>query len=1147
MKHPLIPPKGSTRVKVLLGILLGIIIVAGAILVLQAKGIINPGFLKTQIPAGYAQSYTISTTKITNVSINHNSSGDIITIGHSDTDMDSDCADEGAQLSVNYSPASLSYSPSSGWCIGTYTAPSLHITDGISININSGSINMSTYGSSSSSVTSWNTYEDSSITVSSSAPACDSGYYWDSSSQSCVSSCGTTGTWNGSYCEYPTPKSCGIGEKCTSGSWCNMGQQCFYSDSSFTCIDWNSSCPTGTTYCSQSDTNCIEPGGKGPLTGWCKNGKECYTSDGLQKYCQPWSTTSGATISCPSGMSACSPTDQYCLDIGETSTQSGAWCSGGKQCYLSNSSTTCVKYEDSCPADATSCRPTETNCVEPGKTSTLSSAWCGGSSMPCYKDNTLYCQPMSSTDMTDWQTAKCPTGYGRCQSTDQWCLEIGETGPSGSWCAGGKQEYIDNNKVKCVPYDSSVVEEPEEEPEEPEEQPITCTEKHCYNSSGSIESCIKWGQKCPSEYEEEQPEEEKETTYCDPQDTSRQWSELKMRIKDKERWVKDTEKEYKFFDPTPYLDVEVVAENVKLLKSMRTIVDEMKTKLSANTSTKKDCELIEAIRNLEENYEEAQREFDNNRQLFNLYVYDIKNVEKELRRISREIEHEIKRAERDKDEDFIGDLKEFAEKVADVQKDIIAYVIKEESLATDEIRGSDIWFVFENLQREFDEIRNERNTNNFYKFLEDQLEQLKRDFAEAISMNLPQEKTSRIDGLMAEAAQLIEDKNYEQAQPKVDEAFKILRRFWESKNIEDRTIDNFQYQFEEEVWGSIESIVFEVTDDPLTFFSRIMENGLQSLVETTLITVKTRIDEAMAQRATKLLDNLTKLSETRVKEALTRYNNLLDTVEELYTSNFDERFQEIIDNQIFGPLASNYWSNTATNDINYYTSIAMEAQQQGDSETMEEALNSITEITNNPEADLANQVSEGLIRFPDAPLHEWYGPYINGAADYGLMKGDPSGNSRPGDPTNRAEAIQMLVNATQLPVTPVTQSPFSDVPASEWYASPIVTYESNFGNLEQFLAIKNNKLDPSEEITRVEFARLYYKAFKDRLPVTTSYDAVEEFADYGTISSKDYEAVATLKENGIMVGDAGNVFNGDSTLNRAAFAKMLLMGNELMQ
>ncbi len=519
MGHHLVPPKGSTRVKVLLGILLGILIAAGVILVLQAKGIINPGFLKTQIPAGYAESYLISTTKINNVSISHNSSGDVITVGHSDTDMDGDCTDEGAFISIDYSTISLSYTPSSGRCTGTYATSSLYVDNGISISIESGSINMSTYGSSSSPITSWSIDTEggavkvTAVDTGTTTTTCDSGYYWDSGSQSCVSLCGTTGTWNGSYCEYPTPAQCNIGDKCTSGSWCNMGQQCFYSDSSFTCVDWNNSCPTGTTYCSPSDTNCIEPGKTGPLTGWCKNGKECYTSDSSQKYCQPWSTTTTAmTVTCPTGMSACNPTDQYCLEVGDPpSTLSGAWCSGSKQCYLSDGSTKCVKFEDSCPNDSTSCRPNETLCVEPGKMSTTSGAWCGGSSMQCFKGETLYCQPMSSTDMMSWQTAECQTGYSECRSTDQWCLEeIGDTGPSGSWCAKGKPEYTSDNKVKCVPFDDD---DTTVEPVEPEEPVLTCAERACYNSSGTIESCVKWGQKCPSEYEEEKPEEEKEVSF----------------------------------------------------------------------------------------------------------------------------------------------------------------------------------------------------------------------------------------------------------------------------------------------------------------------------------------------------------------------------------------------------------------------------------------------------------------------------------------------------------------------------------------------------------------------------------------------------------------------------------------------------------
>ena len=35
-----------------------------------------------------------------------------------------------------------------------------------------------------------------------------------------------------------TPKQCTIGETCASGSWCNNGKQCYYSDGSLTCAAW---------------------------------------------------------------------------------------------------------------------------------------------------------------------------------------------------------------------------------------------------------------------------------------------------------------------------------------------------------------------------------------------------------------------------------------------------------------------------------------------------------------------------------------------------------------------------------------------------------------------------------------------------------------------------------------------------------------------------------------------------------------------------------------------------------------------------------------------------------------------------------------------------------------------------------------------
>ncbi|MBI5753612.1 hypothetical protein HZA40_00520 [Candidatus Peregrinibacteria bacterium] len=81
-----------------------------------------------------------------------------------------------------------------------------------------------------------------------------------------------------------------------SSNWCSNSQKCTFGTGGGTCVGWNESCPSGTKYCSVTDTNCIEPGEYKTITAsttnstnsyWCGGGGGMSFYSATQAYCEP--------------------------------------------------------------------------------------------------------------------------------------------------------------------------------------------------------------------------------------------------------------------------------------------------------------------------------------------------------------------------------------------------------------------------------------------------------------------------------------------------------------------------------------------------------------------------------------------------------------------------------------------------------------------------------------------------------------------------------------------------------------------------------------------------------------------------------------------------------------------------------------------
>ena len=127
----------------------------------------------------------------------------------------------------------------------------------------------------------------------------------------------------------PSPTQCATGARCSSGSWCQNGQQFYYSNGDITCVAWKTDgtqpeAPADTSECSPTDTSCVATNQTVPYSSskWCRSGQSYYSTDGTKMTCLKW----GATT--PAGFSSCKPGDTSCIPSGGYGPSNG-WCSNG--------------------------------------------------------------------------------------------------------------------------------------------------------------------------------------------------------------------------------------------------------------------------------------------------------------------------------------------------------------------------------------------------------------------------------------------------------------------------------------------------------------------------------------------------------------------------------------------------------------------------------------------------------------------------------------------------------------------------------------------------------------------------------------------------------------------------------------------------
>lgn len=955
-------------------------------------------------------------------------------------------------------------------------------------------------------------------------------------------------------------KLCGLNDtKCIepgatgpSDGWCKNSMECFVDGKKF-CQPMSSdpmagqpACPSGSKLCSPTDTNCIEPGSTGSVSGWCKNAMECYSADGTQKFCQAWENTTGtvaagaytaampaASQKCPAAYpKQCRPDDRNCIELGATGPADG-WCtSGGKQCFVTGG-LYCAGFNETCPAGASACRATDINCIEPGKYG-KNDGWCGGNNVaPCYKnDGTgMYCVEFVNTGPSAWEKAVCPSGTSRCRADDKFCLELGETGPASSWCGVGMMQWNDDGTVTCVSSEQLVngaaTAIPVVEPQK-EETPEFCIQVLVTASNPATGEC---------------------RVFATPCKVPKGWTQLTA-----DQVCKDG-KVGTFLDSQNDQDsvLRTLEEDMQYLKDLKFQLRKVSVSLTGvNELTVLIDETLTKAANLKDR---AKKDFAKNKkviqdELSTLHKVTLASIDEKFAAIQPYLEFLSWK------DSFQGTLDGYknelrrAEKGSEYEASLSSGIEKLEGLfkSAEGQRGEAldrIFAVIKSVHEELDALINSQHNAATENFLGNTLNELENSLAKfnaaAESGKVARHTLfmlSKFEGLLEQLRNLYEGGGSNN---------EIHRLLDESLKMRETLAEILKLKAETATAGSeLEGMLKTRFDD--AFVNNLVEkvfdkvsNKLTVMLDETMQKIAIKITEMTSVATDKLtqsLSNLTSVVEEHRQQIVEAKNNILERVQKMeelaaaanLKASTAKKLKEVMDLS-----ATINWcginGDTMQAKINS-ASLALEAYEltAAEIDALYAEVSSLAEKNN----DVCYMI--GASNFRDTPMHLWYfepaqynstAGYIKGYSD---ASGNPTGNFGPSDSTLRIEALAMAMRMFGVPAGTAGAVPAGFVGVPAWGTSYVN------GALGHGFDLRTD-VDWAQPVTRAESAELFANIGRDNITLPTSVTYADDYKDYAEFSGNPAQALAVdaLTELSVFQGYQGN-FNPNASLLRSEFA-----------
>ncbi len=175
--------------------------------------------------------------------------------------------------------------------------------------------------------------------------------------------------------------------------------------------------------------------------------------------------------------------------------------------------------------------------------------------------------------------------------------------------------------------------------------------------------------------------------------------------------------------------------------------------------------------------------------------------------------------------------------------------------------------------------------------------------------------------------------------------------------------------------------------------------------------------------------------------------------------------------------------------------------------------------------------------FPDLSDDHWSVPFFTELKDRYVFRGDAqSGNIRPNDTLNRAEAISIILRTGNIRAgDTVGTPPFTDLDQNAWYYDDVKNgynkgYVTGYKNSE---GQDTNEFKPQEPVTRAEFILMVYRAFQ--------FDFIEFIAPVFTDTETHWARIAieTAWAYSVVDGVTKTRFEPNRHITRAEAAKIL--------
>ena len=161
----------------------------------------------------------------------------------------------------------------------------------------------------------------------------------------------------------------------------------------------------------------------------------------------------------------------------------------------------------------------------------------------------------------------------------------------------------------------------------------------------------------------------------------------------------------------------------------------------------------------------------------------------------------------------------------------------------------------------------------------------------------------------------------------------------------------------------------------------------------------------------------------------------------------------------------------------------------------------------------------------------WCYTQVMQASEAGLMNGYGSSLFGKNDPITRGQMVQILYN--YYGENCGTNSGFSDVPSSAWYAKA-VTWASKKGVVSGY---SNGTFGPDNQLTREQMVTILYNV-ADKPATNTS--AISQYSDYYQVASYAADGFAWAVSNKVVSGTSNTTLSPRGTATRAQVAVILI-------